>query len=747
MAQTLLVPMRVFAAVLLLAILLASALVGTSRAQLNTLANAGSQQPSKRDQPVTFTADSVEYDRENALVIAQGHVEAWQNDHVLRADRITFDRNTGVAAAKGNVALLEPDGQVLFADYAELTQDMKSGVLRDVRAILAENGRLAANGARRTDGQINELSRVVYSTCDLCAKDPSRAPLWQIRALSATQDLEHKKIEYQDAVMEMYGVPVGYMPYFWHADPSVKRASGLLIPTMGGSSNVGAYFAQPYYLVIDDQSDATFTPMVTTQAGPQIDIEYRRQFNNGHLLLDGSVGYPDHAVQGTIYAQGQFSLDDTWRWGFNIARASSSDYVRDFHLAGRLGTDANVLASQIYGEGFGQGAYSRFDVRFYQSLNDTIVSSKLPVVLPRYEYSYFGLPDSLGGRLSLDANAFNVMRTDGTNTRRAALTLNWSRPFVGALGDLWKITLHNDAIAYDANAFNEQPNFGPKSQVNTARAQPQAALDFRWPFMRDSGAWGTQLIEPIAQIVVGPQTGDSQNTKYPNEDSLDLEFSDANLFGFNRFPGIDRLDGGVRANVALHGAWYLGGTTFDGLIGQSYRTNVDNLFPEASGLHDKVSDVVARASLAPTSWLNLTYRTRLDHKTFATRMADALATVGVPKFSVSGGYFYSTLNPYSFFDLPPPPPPGSPFFTPRNEVTLGVSSNWGKYRFSGWARRNFQLNQMVSAGADVVYEDECYILDLRVYKRYTSYNGDHGATTALIQMTFKTVGQFGFKAL
>ena len=97
------------------------------------------------------------------------------------------------------------------------------------------------------------------------------------------------------------------------------------------------------------------------------------------------------------------------------------------------------------------------------------------------------------------------------------------------------------------------------------------------------------------------------------------------------------MDGGTRANVALHGAWYLGGTTFDGLIGQSYRTNTDNLFPENSGLHDQVSDVVARASLAPTSWLNVTYRTRIDHKTFNTRMADALATVGVPKFSVSGG--------------------------------------------------------------------------------------------------------------
>ena len=53
-------------------------------------------------------------------------------------------------------------------------------------------------------------------------------------------------------------------------------------------------------------------------------------------------------------------------------------------------------------------------------------------------------------------------------------------------------------IAYDANAFNEQPNFGPVIQVNTARALPQAAVDFRWPFMRDFGAWGTQIIEPMA---------------------------------------------------------------------------------------------------------------------------------------------------------------------------------------------------------------------------------------------------------
>ena len=139
-----------------------------------------------RNQPVAFTADHFEYDRTSGIVTATGHVEAWQNDHVLRADTVTFDRNTNVAAASGHVVIVEPDGQVLFSDYAELTQGMREGVLKGMRTLLAENGKLIANGARRTDGKINELTHAVYTTCNLCKTDPTRPPLWQLRAYTAT---------------------------------------------------------------------------------------------------------------------------------------------------------------------------------------------------------------------------------------------------------------------------------------------------------------------------------------------------------------------------------------------------------------------------------------------------------------------------------------------------------------------------------------------------------------------------------
>ena len=726
---------------LVLALLAAS---GSAQAQLGNFATARTASSSD---PVTFNADEVEYDRANALVIARGRVEAWQNDRVLRADKITFDRNTGVAAAHGNVVLMEPDGQVMFADYAEMSRNMRDGVLKEMSALLTENGRLAANGARRTDGMINELSRVVYSTCDLCAKDPTRAPLWQVRSRSAVQDQEKKVIEYHDATLEIYGLPVAYAPYFWHPDPSVKRASGILPPAMGMGSNIGAFYAQPYYWVIDDQSDATIVPTVTTRSGPDLNVEYRRRFNSGTLILNPSVGYTDNSIQGAIASRGQFSIDDTWRWGFDVNRASSVRYLLNFNRAASFAGNLNLLTSQVFTEGFGQGSYARVDAKGYQSLNTSSPSSKLPIVLPRAQYSYFGLPDRFGGRTIATMDAFNVMRSDGTTTRRAKLSMTWERPFTGALGDLWKISLRNDVIAYDATHLNSQPTFGTGGSVSTARALPQMAVDFRWPFARSSGSWGSQVIEPIAQIIVAPQTGNSQNTRYPNEDSLDFEFSDANLFGFNRFPGVDRLEGGVRANLGLRAAWYLNGTAFEGIIGQSYRTNENTVFPVGSGLRDKVSDVVLRGTFTPNRYLDLTYRTRLDKTNMATRMAEATTSFGVKEFRVTGGYFYSSTNPYSYYDQAPPPPSTSDYYQARNEIIAGVSSDWGKVRFQGYARQDLSRKRLVAYGADLIYEDECFIFDLRVYRRNTSLNDDNGSTTVLLLFTLKTLGEFGYRAL
>ena len=714
-------------------------------AQLRGVGEGLRAQPLQKNQPVTFTADQVQYDRDSNIVTATGHVEAWQSDHVVRADKITYDRNTNVVAASGHVVLLEPDGEVLFSDYAELTQGMRDAVLRGMRTLLAQNAKMAATGARRTEGKLNELSRAIYTACNLCKTNPSAPPEWDIRAYSAVQDIEHKRIEFEDAVLEMYGVPVGYTPYFSIPDPSVKRQSGFLFPVLGNNSRVGAFFALPYYWVIDKSADATFIPTIDTKGEPQIEAVYRQRFNNGTMRIDVAGAYDENRFQGLFFGKGQFTYNDQWRYGFDVNEATSANYLRDFRLQGY---GQNELSSVIYAEGFGQGSYSRLDTNFYQGLVSSVDDKQLPYVLPRYQYSYFGQPDALGGRWLFDGGGFNVLRQAGTNTQRINGSIEYELPEVGRLGDVWKFRLHVDSAAYNATDLGGPPNFSTVGAAGAVQAMPAAAVMLNWPFMRTGGAEGSQLIEPIAQFILRPNKGASSYTRIPNEDSLDLFFTDMNLFSLNRFPGIDREEGGLRTDLGLHGAWYVGGTVFDALIGQSYRTHAsESLFPVDSGLGGTVSDIVARAYFAPSNWVDFTARTRIDHQNFDVRFVDAVAGFGPPKFKINVGYLYSNVDPYYALDTPPGVQPTESYFTPRNEVTVGFNTKYGHWRLGGYARRDLEHSSMVAIGANGAYEDECLIVALNFFRLFTNYNGATNITGATVNITFKTLGQFGFPAL
>ena len=696
--------------------------------------------PISRTDPVTFTADQVQYDREHGIVIATGHVEAWQNEHQLRADKVAFDHQTNVMAATGHVQLIEPDGQVVFSDYAELTSGMRDGILRNMRAILAANGKLAANGARRTGGQINELSRVKYTTCNLCVQHPDRAPLWQIRASSAVQDVVNKRIEYRDAWVDVLGVPVLYLPYFSHADPSVKRQSGFLIPTIGSSTHLGVFASVPYYWVLGRSSDVTIVPLVGTASASQIDAVYRRVFNNGTLRADGSIAYGESTLQGHVFALGRFDYNDTWRYGFDANFASSQNYLRDFHIIENAG---NVLSSRIYAEGFGQGAYALLSASSYQGLNSTVTNSQLPFVLPRFQYDYFGLKDSLGGRLTLDSNNFNVVRRLGTNDERLNLNAQWERPGIGAWGDVWTVTARVESVAYNAFDLNQQPTYASVNSTSTARVQPTIAVRLNWPLVRIGARGSSEVIEPIVQLIASPNTGSSTYAKVPNEDSLSPEFTDAELFSLNRFGGSDRQEGGVRANVGLHATWTTAAGVFDGLAGQSYHLHQDDTFPSYVGLGRHASDIVGRVTYTPSGWFDLTTRARVDHTNFNVHFAEAVGNFGPQWLRLSTGYIYSLNTPY-FLDYQPQQ--GDPNER-RNELQLGASSRWGRWRVSGFGQRDLQHSQMVNAGAEAAYEDECFIFDAKFSRRFTSINRDHGDSTVLFQITLKTVGEFGFHSL
>lgn len=708
---------------------------------LQDLASGGGAGPSS-DQPVTFTADEVEYDQDRSLVTARGRVEAWQGERIMRADEFTYDRDTGVATARGNVQLLEPDGQVLFADSVTLTGGLRDGVLEGLRGLLAGNARVAAAGARRTGGTVTDLSRVVYSACELCAEDPLRPPLWQLRARIATMDSEEKRVRYRDASLQLGGWPVLYTPYLSHPSPDAPRQSGFLSPSFGYTRFLGAFIETPYYWAIDDHSEARITPTFSSRQIPNLGLDYRRRFNAGEVSVEGSVGALDgtdtngaKGIGGHIFSRGRFSLDENWRTGFDFNRASSDIYLR----AWRFGTP-RVLPSSAFMEGFwGTEGYARLDGRVYQGLDPRDDNGLIPVVLPYGYGEWVSQEDWLGGVFSMDASVLGIYRESGTDTRRLASRLGYELPWIdSSSGQVWTFRTQADVLGGWVDGLGLAPTYGdPGGDGFWGRANIRTALDWRWPFMRSAGDWGSQVLEPRVQFVTGPSMG--RQTEFPNEDSLDLEFTDANLFDLNRYPGRDRQEGGTRVDAALRGAWlFPNGGQLEGLAGRSFRLDEDPSFPLGSGLEGRSSDWVGRARLSPVPWFELLGRSRLDKDTLEPRLWDASATLSLGDVSFSAGYLRTT--PSSTVEL-----------QPREEVSAGTSIRYGYWRLGLFGRYDLQEDRPVAAQAVAAYEDECLIFETHLVRRWeenpvTSVSYPSG-TTLLFRVSFKTVTDFSLRAL
>ncbi|WPZ33457.1 LPS assembly protein LptD [Thalassobaculum sp. OXR-137] len=610
---------------------------------------AVAQDVNVEETPVLLVADEVVYDESLGIVTARGNVELSQGPRVLLADTVSYNRRADTVIASGNVSLMEPSGEVLFSDYVELNDKLKTGTINNFRGLLVDGSRLAAVQGRRTGGERKELDKAVFSPCDLCKEDPTKAPLWQIKAVKVIHDEVAKDIIYEDATLEFYGVPVAYTPFLRHPDPTVDRRSGLLAPTMGISEELGVIYGQPYYYVIDETSDLLLEPRMHSSAGGILLGEYRQRFSRGEINLRNSVAYveqstddrssDDYDFEGHADWEGKFSLNRTWRGGFDFEQASQRTYLRRYNIGG-----PDVLTSRLYAEGFRGRNYTSLAAYKFQDLRASSDPDDTPIVLPLAEYNHVGQPGRFGGRTSLDASLLALTRDTGGDTRRASAVTGWELPYTSDAGEIYTLNARLQTDAYyatDATAL-ESGN----TETN-GRVFPQLGLKWQYPLARRSETT-TQVIEPIAGVVLGPRGGNPD--EIPNEDSRSFEFDETNLFRLNRYEGVDRVTSGSHVNYGLRaGVYGDGGGSTEVLIGQSYRFYGDGAFEEGSGLEEDLSDVVGALSVRPSGPLTFTYRFRVDPEDATVNRNELGFTYAVPQFYFGGNYV--TLDENASSDL------------------------------------------------------------------------------------------------
>lgn len=716
-------------------------------------------------------ADEVIREDDAGRASAQGNIEVRYNNRTLRADRITYDDKTGVIHAYGNIAIVNSDGSTEFADEIVLDQDMAAGVALGFSARLQENVKIAAASAAKRSDNIQELNKAIYTPCEICAADgTAKTPTWSIAADRVVRDKKRRIVYYRNARFRLFGVPVGYLPVFWHADPESLRNSGFLVPKASASDRRGASYEQPYYWAISPSTDLTISPQINSKVAPFLNTELRKRFYSGEVNL--RFGYThEHDFDGKgnefgrqidrsyILGRGSFQIDDKWRWGFTAER-TSDDLIFDkyevskvYESRGPYVADDRRLISQIYAirqeqrsyfsvaaislQGLRPGAFDPV-LGFSSGENDRV----FPIIGPLVEGHYEPQAGVLGGRLRVHTSAVVLAREQsqtnlttrlpGLDSARLTGEVDWRRSFTSTAGLRLSPFVSLRADAYQLHDILTGAGSATRSD-NMGRALATGGVDISYPlFKRTTDA--TIVLEPLAQLVASPNAKQvvigsttAGDPVYLNEDSVAFEFDETTLFRPNKFPGYDLYEDGVRLNLAGRASvLWDDGRRANFLLGRSIRTEANAVFSNRSGLRTKDSDWIVAADAQPIRGVSLFTRARLDSDTLDIHRLEAGANASI-KYG-NGFVRYLTDD----FDING---------AKRENLDVGGEVYLGKnYGVSIYGNRDLARDAWVIRDLGVFYRDDCLRVDV-IYRREDTIIGRLLPSESVsVRLTLATLG-------
>ena len=534
-----------------------------------------------------------------ASATGENRVLARFRDVSLRAGNISYDLGLGIATANRQVEFTDSGGSVIFASQLELDSDLKAGVAVDFATRFSNGASLMAATAVRRSERVNELNYAIFTPCPICdAKGDPKEPSISIQAEEVVQNEELRAILYRNAIFRVGGVPVFYLPYFAHPDPTVERASGFLVPIPSFDEGRGLSLEVPYLRVVSASEDWLISPQLNTDAAPLLNLQYRRRFSNGTVSARTGYTYeenfgdfdangdnvPDIPISAEhrsyLLAWGRFDPNGPWRGGFTAERTSDKTLfdrydIRDpYQDNGLYYGDRRRLISQIYVERQTLRSYlsiAAFDIQSLRvavpnvdapGLNIFESDDSLPFVAPLIEARWEPDGPVLEGRLRLRGTAVSLYRDayvggpvlrpeiipggsilglPGVDSRRVSGQMEWRRAMTTRAGVRWEPFFDMRADAYSVSDL--PPILGLDDETIT-RTRATAGVDISYPLIRRLSDSADLILEPMAQI--SASTNPDLDARIPNEDSQTLELDESSLFRIDRFPGYDLLEGGLR---------------------------------------------------------------------------------------------------------------------------------------------------------------------------------------------------------
>jgi LPS-assembly protein len=649
------------------------------------------------EEAAILVADRVFLTRDSKL-IAEGNVEAFRGEVRLRASRITFDQTSGELSIEGPIRIDEGGSTTILASAAELDNELQNGILTGARLVLDQQLQLSSVLMTRVGGRYTRLDKTAVTSCHICKN--GKPPLWQIRANRVIHDQLERQLYFEEAQLRVLDVPVFYWPHLRLPDPTLKRATGFLIPSIRTTNQLGTGVRVPYFFKLGDYSDLTLTPYLSPKTRT-LNFRYRQAFKHGAFAVHGALTDDDlipGKTRGYLFGIGEFHLKNDFKLSFDLKAVTDNAYLVDYGLP-----YSDRLQSEIALTRVKRNSAFQTNVINFESLRDSDENLTQPDFVADARYQHRFHPTSIGGeiRLSLDAHAHfrnSDEPTVGRDVERATVELNWRRNWIlpnGVRSDF------KAGIAADHFNISNDPLY-PNRVTRTA---PSASLRFSYPMTRVAASGATHFLEPVMQIGWANVDGGD----VPNDESRFVEFDQGNLLSLDRFPAPDRREEGATFVYGLN--WTRAaakGWQASASIGQVFRSLDDPDFTTSSGLSGTTSDFVIAGQLKLDKGLSLTAHTLLDNSLKLSK-AELRGNWTGRRVRFSGFYLWLEEDAQEGRDSPV----SEVWFDSSYSITPFWTANANM-------RYDIADDRATTAGVGIVYQNECIEIDLSVNRRYTS---------------------------
>ncbi len=466
----------------------------------------------------------------------------------------------------------------------------------------------------------NNTSLIKKGVFTTCKKNKENCPPWQFKAQEIKHDKNKKTIYYKNAWLEIYEKPVVYFPRFFHPDPTVERQSGFLMPKFESSSSLGDSLSIPYFKVISDSKDITFTPKIFSESEGLFQNEYRQENKNSSHVTDLSLkkskkNSKSHFFSNTI-ANLNLSFFENSELEMNIETTSNDNYLKSHKIKSAITNNNSLLNSFLLMKGSKENLYLEAKVEAYEDLTKDKSSDKYQYLFPSFELSKI-----FNNNLNLVTNGYN--KNYDTNIYEKVLIndLKYSSPpkissngLVNKLNILLKnVTTEGENSNEYSNNFRSQ-NFG------------SVMYDLSFP-MKKVGNNFDSFVSGKASFMYSPN-------KNKNIKNLDRKINIKNIFSQNRLGLDDSVEGGQSITL---GAEYeiidkMNNSILTAGLASVLRDKNDDKLPNNSTINNKGSDFIGSINFKPNNNIDLDYQFSIDNDLSSTNYNLIKADLKINKF-------------------------------------------------------------------------------------------------------------------